>query len=1226
MSKTGATSRKLLAAIHGSFFVSGLCCLIYEIVWQRVAVRLLGATVPSTVAILCAFMVGLSVGAFLISRNLAKIRRPLRCYASLEIAIGMCGALSVFLSQSDAVSWLSDSIAAAFGQSFFVTQSIKGFVVFLLLLVPTALMGATLPTLAHFSSTLRNELSAAALTTSLYATNTSGAVLGTLAAGFVLLPYLGITKTLLLASAFNFIASNIALYCARHLEFSTIEESGLSNEKPKKKEKGNKKEQSKKKENVGKQKSAKKQETSKKAKETNEGDRNEIGTNRIFSTPALGVASAMVFFSSLLSMTMQVVWTRFFTLIFGSSTYAFSTVTAVYILGLSLGAFSAPSIARSVRKLGTSGSSLGSMGIVAAAIGLAVAVTLFQYQATPGVFLSMMKWSTYDITTIGTFAVVVISCALWLVLLPATLFGAMFPLAITSGIEEESVFEAYSESQEPHYPFGRATSKLYILSILGCVIGAICGGIIFSPALSAWKFFDSIIATTTTAVSLIYVLIAVLATSKLARYGVDVTRHQLISIAILVSAATTLIVLRPDWNQALMSGGVAFVQWSDLRNDIPTLLDRIALKTASPGQESDRVVLYAEGENTTVSVITSPSNNLTYLKTNGKVEAAIPIDPLFPAVRSDFPTQSLLGLLPVILHNSKNKSLQVAAIGLGSGTTCGALAQVPWVSKVTALEIEPSMREAEHFFKPGNYAPFEPIDGKVKVALELTDARNYLATTPEKFDVIVSQPAEPWVSGASDLYTTEFFTKASNKLANDGVFCQWVQLYSIGEQDLATIMATFNSVFPSTTAWQSPRAGEVLLVGMKEDLKLSPELLEKKCNEPIVSKMLQRIGIHSVWELLANQRLAQADLAWFADFYNGDLNSDDNLLLEYSLANIRSRDPLEGKCGDGYTAMADWNKSTTAKELLRQFDSNGASSTNSLNLGLAHWEQRLNSGFVASDLRYLPALLPLLAESERPNHGKHRTAADRIAQQLLPDSAFVTLDDKAKIRRLAVKGVVPGSTLKLADRLSPDIKYGADFLEDLGTIYLNGKNADKAIACFSLSNQTPARSRSMSGLALARWLKGNISDENLSLMEQSLALDPNQYVARVALGQSLARRGDYQKALPHLRAAAQVYPASLPWELVACVAVQQKNWSLANQNMRVIEQKFRWSPQVLAMNYLIALGQKQEERARKIAETFYSSNKSELTTERAEEFLQRLFDPPSPIATTTVITEDHDRN
>lgn len=1205
MSKTGATYRKLLAAIHGSFFVSGMCCLIYEIVWQRVAVRLLGATIPSTVAILCAFMVGLAVGAFLISRNLDRIRRPLMCYAALEIAIGACGFLSVFLSQSDAVSWLSDSIAAGFGQSFFLAQAIKGFVVFVLLFVPTALMGATLPALAHFSSFFRKELSAAALTTSLYATNTSGAVLGTLAAGFVLLPYLGITKTLLLASALNFIASNIALICAR-----TLDSEGVDGTKKKSRKKESKRKKEKPVErgarvDEGKDKTAK-------GKQERQNEDLKTPDQTWFQTPTLRIAAALVFLSSALSMTMQVVWTRFFLLIFGSSTYAFSTVTATYILGLALGAHFAPSIARSVKKLGATSSSLASMGIIAAAIALAVAATLFQYQAMPAVFLSMMQWLTYDIHTMSTFAIVVISCALWLVLLPATLFGAMFPLAITSGIEEESNFEKSSQSQDHNRPFGHAASRLYILSILGCVAGAICGGIIFSPLLGAWKFFDSIIAAATTIVSLIYLLIAVVATSRLARSGVYVSRHQLLSIAILVVVATTLILARPAWNQALMSGGIAFIGWADLGNDIPTLLDRIALKSASPGQESDRVLRYGEGENSTVTVVTSPSNNLTYLKTNGKVEAAIPIDPLYPAVRSDLPTQTLLGLLPVLLHNSQKKSLQVAAIGLGSGTTCGALAQIPWVSKVTALEIEPSMREAEHFFKPGNYAPFEPVGGKVKVTLEFTDARNYLANTPETFDVIVSQPAEPWVSGASDLYTREFFSKASSKLASDGVFCQWVQLYSIDGHDLATIMSTFDSVFPSTTVWQSRRAGEILLVGMKEKLRLSTELLERKCNDPVVLKLLQQVGIHSVWELLANQRGAQSDLRWFVDRYKGALNSDDNLLLEYSLAPFKPIDPFVGKSDEIYLLdpLAYSDRRVTARELLSQFSPDSTPSTNSLNLGLAHWERLLNSDFVAGDARYFPALLPRLRRKELPHYLR---GSETFAQSFLPDSAVASMDDKAKIRRFAIKGTVPeSSTLELADRFSPDIKYGAEVLDDLGTIYLNAKNADKAIACFSLSNQTPGRSRSMSGLALARWLKGDVSDGNLALFEKSLALDPNQFAARIALGQSLARRGDHEKALPHLRAASLVYPSLLPWQLVACVAVRQKNWSLANQNLRLIEQKFGSSLHVLAMNYLIALGQKQEDRAKKLAETFWASNKTELNIERAEELLHGLLDPPSP--------------
>jgi len=553
------------------------------------------------------------------------------------------------------------------------------------------------------------------------------------------------------------------------------------------------------------------------------------------------------------------------------------------------------------------------------------------------------------------------------------------------------------------------------------------------------------------------------------------------------------------------------------------------------------------------------------------------------------------------------------------------------VKEVTALEIEPVMREAERFFRPGNYSPFEPTDTKVKVKLKVADARSYLATTPEMFDVIVSQPAEPWVSGASDLYTVEFFSRVSKKLADEGVFCQWVQLYSIGERDLATIIATFHEIFPNTTIWQPQGAGEVLLLGMNADLKVSPEQLMRKCDTPEVSRLLQRIGVHNGWELLASQRPFKKGLERIRALVGGNLNSDDNLLLEYSLESVTRHNPLE----DGSSSLLVESKNRIdAEELLSQLDSSRSASTadasvssparaeqtsvektrspNRLMLGLAHWERLLNSTCRASDARYFPVLSGLLRKTELPEHLTPREGFDRIAQQLRPESAEANLADKVRIGRLAVEGTVPDAgSLAVADRLTPDIKYGADLLDDLGTVYLNARNAQKAIACFSLSSRTPGRSRSLSGLALARWLEGDVSDENLSLFEQSLTLDPNQFVARVALGQSLACRGDFEKSLPHLRAAAQVYPSSLPWKLVALVALRQRNWSLANQNLRSIERKFGSDPEVLSMNFLVACGQRHDERAGKAARSFYSSTNTELTTDQAEDLLRYLLNPPT---------------
>ena len=186
-----------------------------------------------------------------------------------------------------------------------------------------------------------------------------------------------------------------------------------------------------------------------------------------------------------------------------------------------------------------------------------------------------------------------------------------------------------------------------------------------------------------------------------------------------------------------------------------------------------------------MSVHRSKSSENIYLKVNGKVEAS---------TVGDMPTQVLLGQIPMLLSGSRE---DVLVIGLGSGITVGSVSTHP-ARRITVAELEPAVVEASRLFAHVNFHVLK--DPRVQVITY--DARNYLLVTPAKYDVIISEPSNPWMAGVSNLFTREFFLLGSRRLKPAGIFCQWLQLYKISPENLKSILATFHQVYPNLLVFE----------------------------------------------------------------------------------------------------------------------------------------------------------------------------------------------------------------------------------------------------------------------------------------------------------------------------------------------------------------------------------------------------------------------------------------
>ena len=252
----------------------------------------------------------------------------------------------------------------------------------------------------------------------------------------------------------------------------------------------------------------------------------------------------------------------------------------------------------------------------------------------------------------------------------------------------------------------------------------------------------------------------------------------------------------------------------------------------------------------------------TSLAIDGKVDASNAGDML---------TQRLLAHVPLLLHPDPR---EVAILGLGSGVTLGSALTHP-VRRADVLEISPEVVEASRFFETENHRALDDPRTHVIVG----DGRTHLLFTRQQYDVIVSEPSNPWMAGIASLFTKEFFEAARARLKPGGVLCQWAHTYDISTQDLQSIVATFTSVFPDGTLWLVGD-GDVLLIGSNEPLEPRLAGMAAAWRRPGVAEDLASVGALEPFHLLSMFVAGgPALLDWGS---RAPIQSDNRAALEFS--------------------------------------------------------------------------------------------------------------------------------------------------------------------------------------------------------------------------------------------------------------------------------------------------------------------------------------------------------
>jgi spermidine synthase len=279
----------------------------------------------------------------------------------------------------------------------------------------------------------------------------------------------------------------------------------------------------------------------------------------------------------------------------------------------------------------------------------------------------------------------------------------------------------------------------------------------------------------------------------------------------------------------------------------------------------------AEGMNSSIAY-TKYDNVTTYFHVSGKTEAS--------AEPQDMRLQRLLGHLPALLHKDP-KSILV--VGCGAGVTAGTFVVHPEVEHITICEIEPRIPPASaKYFSHENHDVMH--DARTRIVYD--DARHYVLTTNEKFDIITSDPIHPWVKGIAPLYSTEYFDLVKRHLNPGGFVTQWVPLYESNLETVQSEIATFFEAFPNGTIWGNLNTDgsgyDVVLLGQEGKLKVNLDETQQRLDHPEykrVAQSMREVGYNSAVDLLSTYAVQARDLRnWLR---NAQINRDRNLRLQY---------------------------------------------------------------------------------------------------------------------------------------------------------------------------------------------------------------------------------------------------------------------------------------------------------------------------------------------------------
>lgn len=565
-----------------------------------------------------------------------------------------------------------------------------------------------------------------------------------------------------------------------------------------------------------------------------------------------------------------------------------------------------------------------------------------------------------------------------------------------------------------------------------------------------------------------------------------------VAASCLLLGAIVLPLALPGWDPDLISGG-------------GFLYGPIYRSASGPGgdlagaiRRRGEILLSREDGVSLVTVRKSPAGVLS-LQINGKTEAS---------TGGDLSTQLLAAHLPLLLHAAP---ADVLIVGLASGITLGAAERHP-VRGIQVIEIAPAVREAARRFDDWNGRALD--DPRAGIVID--DARSRLLVRPQRFDVIASQPSNPWVAGVSNLFTVEFYRLARSRLQPGGLFCQWVQAYRLSTEDFRGLVRSFLEVFPGATLWEeSPGGGDYFLLGAEGDAPLVVD--PKHLSAPRLQEAwddLRRGGIGRPADLLSRFVTGPAGLKALAA--GARLHTDDTLYLETRAPLAMFRDSLREQIAalrrvrQGALAVLPAGIAASDPELVAALRARARERDVRLDIATSLKDADLwglGDPYLAAGLAALRAGLAAEAIAALSEAGA-RNPESGTAPYLLGEAyRTLGLEDAA--------GVAFREAVRRDPSLSPSWNAFGRHLAARGDAGRAAAAFEKALAI------DPRLAAARNNLGALRLQSGDLAEAE-DLFMGALRDDPTLAAAHANLGVLLKRRGDPAAAERHYRQAIEL--------------------------------------------------------------------------------------------------------
>jgi spermidine synthase len=739
---TADASPAIRRALYLVFALSGLSGLVYEVTWTRYLQLFLGHAAYAQVLVLSLFMGGMAAGALAASRLSGTRISPLVAYAAIEGLLGVAALL--FHPVFDSITSYAYLSLLPGSQGSGTAQLSQWLLASTLILPQSILLGMTFPLMS--ASVLRlGSARGGRVFAMLYFSNSAGAVIGVLIAGFWLIEDHGLRMTMMVAGAGNLGIAAVAIVIARRRAQSL--------------------------------------------------------PPRVLAAPSEGIGRwllAFAFLTGAASFLYEITWLRMLALVQGSSTHAFETMLSAFILGIALGGLWIRSRIERYR------SPLLPLARVQILMGLAALATLPAYDLAFDAMAGAMALLPRDDLGYLGYNVVgyLISAG---IMVPASFFAGMTLPLLT--------YVLYSRGR------GEADiGAVYGWNTLGGIAGTAMGGLVLMPLIG--------LKNTLVVGAVVDIALGLVLTAFLFR------RRELPALRTAVTLAAVSVV-------------AVFVALVLFQFDVMRTASGVFRHGRAHLGEGSKVVHHADGRTATVDVIVY-KNARTSIATNGKVDAEINMlrarGDLAALPGVDEYTMTLLAAVPLSYAPDARK---VAVIGHGSGLTTHVLLGSPTIEGVDVIEIEPEMIRGAREFLPRVARAYD--DPRARYFIE--DARAFFARASRHYDIIVSEPSNPWVSGVASLFTPEFYRQAERALAPNGLFIQWFHTYETDRTLVGSIVQGIGAVF-SDYALYAANDSDVLLVATASGSL--PPVSEALFGWPGMRAELDYLGIR-----------APADLAMF---------------------------------------------------------------------------------------------------------------------------------------------------------------------------------------------------------------------------------------------------------------------------------------------------------------------------------------------------------------------------